>query len=138
MTRTRDSNIPISQLGVGPIRHAALPETLVERIKAVAETFVEVDPRPVEEWVEDFQRDMHPEKEIALWEVMAGAYALFTHGRTLTPTGRKEVFALILQRSMADAKTVIRNVRLAELSRKDAKAILRYFFQVADAKGVSV
>lgn len=138
MTRARDCKIPLSNLEVGPIRHVTLPKALVERIEAVAAVFAEVEPKPVEEWVQDFQRDRNPEKEVALWEIMAGTYSLFTHGRTLTPEAKKEVFSLILQRSMTDAAIVLRTVPLVHLSRKNAKVILKYFSQMADAKGVSV
>lgn len=138
MVRSDKRNTLIPQLEGGPIRHATLPKALIERVEGIAAVFAEVDGRPTSEWVEDFKRDLHPEKEIALWEVMAGAYSLFTHGRTLSMEAKKETFGVVLQRSMANSQAVMRNLQLLHLSRKDAKQILRYFSQVADAKGVEV
>ena len=51
---------------------------------------------------------------------------------------KKEAFGVILQRSMLDAKDTLRHFQLLHLSRKDAKRIMRYMTQMADAKGVKV
>jgi hypothetical protein len=50
----------------------------------------------------------------------------------------RQAFELILARSMVNAKTVLKTMRLDRLNRRDARAILSYFLQLAEAKGVDV
>ena len=59
------AKIPLDRLQRGPIQHAALPDVLVERIKNFKALLIEVEPAPLDEIIEDFQRDLHPEPEIA-------------------------------------------------------------------------
>ncbi len=49
-----------------------------------------------------------------------------------------EVFNIILMRSMTDRNTVSNVLPWVHLSRKDAKEVLRLFFQIAQAKGINV
>ena len=68
------AKIPLDLLQRGPIQHAALPDALVERIKNFKAVLIEVEPAPLDETIEDFRRDLHPEREINVWERVAEAY----------------------------------------------------------------
>ncbi len=66
--------IPLDNIHPGPIRHNKLAKHLVERAKRFHEKLSEVDEDPLEKVVEDFRRDVHPEREVAIWEQIATAY----------------------------------------------------------------
>jgi hypothetical protein len=116
-----------AKLEPGPIVHATLKDSQVERIKTLQRTFADVDPTPVEKWVEDFQRDQHPEREIRIYEAMANAYRGYCEGRTLSPRARKDVYSVVLMRSGAPASMVLARVKLEELSQADAQEILKLY-----------
>lgn len=116
-----------SKLEPGPIRHASLTEEQIARVQRVQKVFSEVDPSPIEKWVEDFRRDANPERELSLWESMATAYETFTTSRTLTLAARKEVFGVVLLRSGAPEEEVLKHLKLKVLTEKDARDIMRLF-----------
>src|SRR5215831_10674511 len=51
----------------GPIRHESLPPDLLGQIKAVYEVIGPHIDMTLEQFEIDFMRDMHPEREIAIW-----------------------------------------------------------------------
>src|SRR5688500_14338061 len=77
------AKIDPASLQLGPIRHTQLPEDLVTRVRAFEPVFADVYPNTHEKWIEGFQRDLHPESEIAIWEHIAAALTQFTVGRDL-------------------------------------------------------
>lgn len=79
---------------------------------------------PLERWLEDFQRDHHPEREVAIYEAMARAYAGFVHGRTLSIEAKKEVYKILLMRSATSPDEVLKTVTLATLSPDEARALV--------------
>lgn len=56
----------------------------MERINALQQTFAEVDPTPLAKWVEDFKRDVDPERELRIYEAMAQAYRAYCQGKNLS------------------------------------------------------
>jgi hypothetical protein len=125
--------IKLQQFEKGPIRHESLTESLMVRIGEVATVFAEVDGRPVGEWVEDFRRDLHPEWEMIIWEGMAAAYTLFTKKQRLGLAAKKEVFGLLLFRSM-NPQGSLNDVPLQRLSRVEAKSLWRTYDELARAE----
>lgn len=83
----------------GPIRNEQLSSELIDRIRRLQSVFAEVYPLSHQEWLDGFQRDTAPEKEVALWEQMAAAYATFVEANDVGPAARKEAFGLLLIRS---------------------------------------
>ena len=55
------------QLRPGPIRHRSLSPDLLEQIKAVFDVIGQYLGMTLEEFEIGFMRDMHPEREVALW-----------------------------------------------------------------------
>ena len=53
-------------LAPGPIRHETLTPDQMKRIAVLQTTFGDVDPTPLEKWVDDFKRDRDPDREIAI------------------------------------------------------------------------
>ena len=108
----------------GPTIHGTLPNELVERIKVVHGTFAEVDGTPLEKWIADFKRDANPEGNVKIWEDMKVAYDKYCDGRGLPLQTRKEVFKVVLFRSMASAEDVLARIGLSTLSKEDASEIM--------------
>ena len=50
--------------------HDSLSEVLVDRIKRLHPIVNEVIPMSLEEWIDGFNYDMHPEQEVQIWERM--------------------------------------------------------------------
>lgn len=112
--------IPLKDIQQGPIRHLTLPPLLVTRILGLYESLKGFyDPSDgVAGWIEGFQRDMHPESEVIIWEGIARAIKQFTEGREpLSPEARKEILGLAL--------TGGRDVACKHVSPADAQAFLK-------------
>src|SRR6266851_6468667 len=56
-----------SQLRPGPIRHESLPPELLDQIRAVYEVIGRCIGMTLEQFEIEFMRDMHPQREVALW-----------------------------------------------------------------------
>lgn len=101
--------VKISDIKIGPIRHAFLPEELIKRIKDYKEILAEVEKIPLEQTINNFQRDMHPEREIQIWEHIAKVYKSFISENSITDIDtKKEVYsvALIASTGMNDFKNI--------------------------------
>lgn len=93
--------VKISDLQEGPIRHSVLPEAMVGRIKAFKDILGEVDNTTFEKTVDNFKRDLNPEKELEIWERIASTFQMYlAHNPTNDPEIRKEVFAVVVGASM--------------------------------------
>lgn len=63
-----------SELKEGPIRHAVLPPELLEQIGAAYETVGPYLGTTLEQFEIGFIRDMHPEREVAIWSNVVAAW----------------------------------------------------------------
>jgi len=111
----------------GPIRRETLSDDQMARIRTLQSIFVEVDGQTVDQWVDDFKRDADPEKELQVWERMAKAYRAYCNGKQLSATIKKDVYRVVLLRSMASEQEVLERVKLTELSRDAAIAVMKDF-----------
>lgn len=111
----------------GPIQRDSLSDEQMARIRALQAIFVEVDGQTVEEWVDNFKRDADPDKELRVWERMAEAYRAYCDGKDLSAAAKKDVFRVVLLRSMASEQDVLDRVNLNELSRDEAVAVMKGF-----------
>jgi hypothetical protein len=94
-------NVPAANLRPGPIRHPELPAEMIERITAFKKILADVDTTTLEMTIENFERDQHPEREVEVWERIAGMYQLFlTHNPTDDLATKTEVFRVLLGASM--------------------------------------
>lgn len=60
-------NINLSQLRLGPIRNKSLSPELLDQIKVAFDVIGKYLGIPLEEFEIGFIRDLHPEREVALW-----------------------------------------------------------------------
>ena len=93
--------VRLSDLKFGPIRHPVLPGDFTERIKAFKKILSDFDTVSLEQTIDNFKRDTHPEEELAIWERIANTYQLFlSHNPINDPAIRNEVFAVLIGASM--------------------------------------
>ena len=109
----------------GPLQRDILSDEQMARIRTLQATFVEVDGQAVEQWVDSFKRDADPDKELRVWERMAKAYLAYCGGKSLSPAAKNDAYQVVLLRSMASEKDVLERVKLNELSRDDAIAVMK-------------
>ena len=93
--------IKISDIKQSPIRHAVLPDGFIERIRTFKQTLADVENTSLEQAVSNFQRDMHPENELRIWEHIAKVYQTFVSKNAVTDLAtKKEIYSVALATSM--------------------------------------
>jgi hypothetical protein len=119
LTRT----VRLSDLLPSPVRREPDPAWRAD-IEVIRTTFADVKPMTTEEWEEGFCRDLHPEREIAMWVGMVATYRRIITRRSFTLRERKEIVWLMVGHSL-----VMRPVDLLAgvtvLDRNEADSILR-------------
>jgi hypothetical protein len=125
-----------NEIQQGPTLHDELPDQSLERIKAVHETFADVDGTPLEKWIDDFKRDLDPEGNIKIWEDMEVAYNSYCTDRELPLETRKEVFKIVLMRSMMPDADVLARLELKHVPANHVRAILSAY--PGEAKPIDV
>lgn len=98
------------------IRTPLLPTGAVNRIVSFKKIFVEVEKMTLEQAILNFQQDINPEREIAIWEYMASVYKEFLKGfPKLTIKEKKEAFSLLLRMSMGIEDLSIKHLTKEQL-----------------------
>ncbi|MAG93949.1 MAG: hypothetical protein CMJ48_09395 [Planctomycetaceae bacterium] len=125
-----------NEIQQGPILHDTLPDELLARIKNVHATFADVDGTPLDKWIDDFKRDLDPEGNVSIWEDMQVAYNSYCNDRDLPLQTRKEVFKIVLMRSMMPDDEVLSRLELEHIAADDVRSILAAY--PGDAKPIDV
>jgi hypothetical protein len=111
----------------GAIKHIGLSPNQMERIHKLRNTLAEVYHSPIEKWVDNFKQDSDPDKELAVWERIADSYTRYCSKRLLSIEAKKDVFQLLLLRSMAPEREVLNRIKLKTLTVDQAKETLKEF-----------
>ncbi|MEZ5039974.1 MAG: hypothetical protein R2828_08780 [Saprospiraceae bacterium] len=120
--------INISELQPNEIVHEKLSDEQINRITKFKEILKEVDTTPIEKTIENFQRDLNPDREIAIWERIAEAYKnVNSENKDLSIDERNEVYNLFLYRSMMPKEQVLQKIKLKSLSVDKAKEFIKYY-----------
>ena len=77
-----------------------LPHGFAERIRIIKSILDDVFPKSVDDWVNGFERDSNPEKELLIWECIALTFSTFMESRKLSADAKKEAIGTLLQCSM--------------------------------------
>ncbi len=114
--------------------HDSLTTNQIDKIKKIQSTFAEVYPVSLEETITNFKRDQNPDSEIDIWLQMAEAYEKYLTSKQikLDLNTKKEVYKLILSRSMMSDEEAISNSKLTILTEKEAKEVLSYYSATPD------
>jgi hypothetical protein len=94
--------VPISQLKPGPIRHEHLSPELTSRINRLRLTLGDVYSQSMNEWMDGFRRDAHPESEVEWWERLTRCYLEYTNTKDLTDIQKKTAFAILFKLAMGN------------------------------------
>lgn len=116
------SQIDPSALKLGPIRHEKLPGELIRRISIIRSALSDIHPISMEEWVDGFQRDVHPSREIRAWEFIASRYLQIRNAVPLTTEQKGQIFSSLLACSMGNEEAVSQN--LLKFSSEEARQII--------------
>jgi len=113
-------------------------EETLSKIRYLHNTFKEVDPSSFELWVSDFDRDAHPEENIALWMDMAGVYTDMIKEYPDEYEYHKEIYIVILLASTGDEDYVFSQIKAEKLSEEDIKYIYGEYRKVRKAQPIVV
>jgi hypothetical protein len=94
-------SVPLANIDTDtPLRRQTLPRPLMHRILLIHESLFDLLPMPFEETVKNFQRDLQPEREAEVWELLTAIYLYIVREDRVPPEGRLEVLDLALLASM--------------------------------------
>ena len=122
--RGRVETIAVDKIQRGPIRQAQLTDEQMTRLRKVHATFAEVDGQTLAQWEDDFKRDADPDKNLGIWEDMEVATLAYCKNKTDDLPTKKEVFKVVLLRSMAPTRDVLRQAKLNILTQAQAMEIM--------------
>ena len=116
-------------LKVSGIRHEQLTGLQMQRIERLCNTFSGALDMPLDTWITNFKGDMHPDRELAVWEWMASAYDRYTSGKDLSREALGDVLHVVLQRSgCSSVDEVVEHLDLKILSHNDAREMMAGFY----------
>jgi hypothetical protein len=78
-----------------PIRHEQVSLAFGIRLRLVRETLLEVLPVSWRETVDNFRRDLTPDRELELWEMIASVYQTIVNEFELDQEGKRQVFRAV-------------------------------------------
>ena len=118
--------VSIDSLTMSPEVHDSLNDDQTTKVKKIYNAFSEVNPSTLEETISNFKRDQNPNNEINVWLNMATTYENFisTRPSKLDLDKKKEVYKLILIRSMMSADEAKSQAGLKLLNDSEIKEIL--------------
>jgi hypothetical protein len=98
----RIKKIKISELNTdGAIRTPLLPKGFITRVQKFKNILAEVEKMTLEETILNFQRDLHPERELEIWEHIARIYKGYEKSNpNLTLLEKRDVLSVLLGLSM--------------------------------------
>ena len=104
------TSFPIEEIRSGPIRHANFPNALVDRIDLIRAATLDIFPQSRADWMEGFQRDTHPTREVEIWEQIAARYFRSTEGGNYSTSQKNAILSMLLLSSTGqndEAATVL-------------------------------
>jgi hypothetical protein len=122
--------ISAAVLRPSPLRHPPFPEDVREQIRQIQRTFAGVRPMSLEQWEDGFRRDLHPEREIALFlyagEILA---RLLEHGVGAGAANREREIYQVLVACMTGSPEHVRHlVGQTALSPLDVQRVVDTFY----------
>lgn len=102
-----DKRIPVDLINIRKLKRnkyvfEELPEHLVKRVSRIYPVIEELkfsSFNNLEEWIDGFKRDLYPEREIAIWEVIVGEFLKETKGKEMSLEKKREIFRKILNKN---------------------------------------
>jgi len=99
-----------------------------KRITLIQQALIEVNDTSLEETLNNFRKDLNPDREIEIWEAIAGAYQQMLRKMPAASLEEKqEIYRLLLLRSSMSAEEAIAQANLSTLSEATAKEVLELY-----------
>lgn len=112
------------QLIDSPIQTPVLSDEHRDRANILFHVLRKTNPGSLDDLLDGFMRDEHPERELRIWEHMAIAYLTLEGADDAPEQYRAEAFDLLLQRSLRSTAEVLSSVSLKHFSVANAKRLL--------------
>lgn len=112
----------------GPYRHPPFTETTRQYLRQIKSSLDEVRPMTLEEWEDGFRRDVHAEREIAIWLHIASTYRRCTEDRAMSPEQRRDYFKVVVACSVSSRERVFEIIQLSAISREQALQAVEFFY----------
>ena len=127
--KSETTEMAIQDLELNDVVHDSLTTEQINDITRIQEVFSEVNSTSLEETINNFKRDQHPDNEIAIWLKMADAYQRFTlrTDKSIAHDKKSEAYELILLRSMMTEEEVLDKSTPEVLTKDEVKEILSYY-----------
>jgi hypothetical protein len=119
--------VKLDSVRPGSTQRSELSREQLVRVRRIQGTLAEVDKSSFEKWVDDFKRDLHPEREIVIWEYIAAAYDAYCSTRTLTLAEKGDVYGILILRSGAPEDEVLKHPQWKVLTPEEAKRVMSYY-----------
>ncbi|HTF20646.1 MAG TPA: hypothetical protein VK658_21385 [Chryseolinea sp.] len=117
----------IEDLKFDEIDHDSLTVKQLKDIKRIHYVFSEVSSSSMEEMINKFKRDKHPDEKIVTWSKMAAAYERFTLNKHVEEYDKKvEAYQLILLRSTMAEEDVLGKVDIIHLTKEEVNEVFSY------------
>lgn len=121
---------PVSELKDGPIRHHDLPDSLLIRIQNIWFATRTIFSISLEKTIANFQRDLRPELEVAVWERIISAMQIAMDIlRSNSNEIQKQVFSVLMSFSVGNHESVFKDTESGKIdqavSASAAKAWLK-------------
>lgn len=110
-----------------PYLRKELSPTLLKRIRAITDTFQQIDSISYDQAVDVYKRDSDPEGNILLWEEMVKAYKSFCRSRCKTDLERMDVYRVLLLRTMFSEDEVMKQAKPRVLTPAETMATMKYY-----------
>ena len=111
----------------GPIRRDSLSEDQVSKIMDIHKVMGKYDGQPIEKWIDDFKRDMNPDREIAIWQAMARAMVDVENRPGYCDEKKKESYKIVLMSSMAPYEQAKDHMKISGISEGEIMEIYMLF-----------
>lgn len=126
MKSKKTVSVPISQIDFGgKIRHSKLPPSMLIRLRNVRAALQEVFPQNFTEMVDDFRKDLRPEKELFIWEGITAAFSCYRELFSPSLKELRDVFAFLLTASTNGVEATLKDDRYEFLDAAKKYAIVR-------------
>jgi hypothetical protein len=119
--------------GGGKFKHPPFEPELRDFIeREIQKPLVEVWPKTLAQWEDNFRRDTEPEQEIGLWCRIAERFAEFSKSEGLNQAQRQECFAIMLHCSTVPPEQILEVVTLKALTREQAQRAIEAYLKAKE------
>lgn len=134
----RVETVPRSALKSGPIRHHDLEESLLIRIQNLWYATRQFSNRSWKDWIEGFQRDLRPEREVAIWERILSGLQIAVEKLTNADADTKlQAFRILVSFSIGNHESVFEKTENGEYHPSVTDAAVEAWLNVVPPVAVS-